>query len=93
MENSSTRSRNELLRRYFVFLVSLFMISLGVSLITKSLVGTSPISSIPYVLSINTTLSMGTFILILNLALMAGQMLMLGRQGIKDNKIGLTTVH
>ena len=89
MENSSTRSRNELLRRYFVFLVSLFMISLGVSLITKSLVGTSPISSIPYVLSINTTLSMGTFILILNLALMAGQMLMLGRQGIKDNKIGL----
>lgn len=80
------RSRDELLRRYFVFTVSLFFIALGVSLITRSLVGTSPISSIPYVLSCNSMLSMGTFIFILNLALMAGQMMMLGRRGIAQCK-------
>ncbi|MCI9607720.1 MAG: cytidylate kinase family protein [Muribaculaceae bacterium] len=83
------RSRSELLRRYFVFVIALFFISLGVSLITRSLVGTSPISSIPYVMSLNTALSMGTFILILNLVLMVGQMLMLGADGIRKCKVDL----
>ena len=40
-------------KRYLVFLIGLFINSLGVSLITKADLGTSPISSIPYVLSLN----------------------------------------
>ena len=40
-------------KRYLIFLVGLFVNSLGVSLITKANLGTSPISSIPYVLSLN----------------------------------------
>ena len=43
----------ETLKRYLIFLVGLFVNSLGVSLITKANLGTSPISSIPYVLSLN----------------------------------------
>ena len=43
----------EKLKRYLIFLVGLFVNSLGVSLITKANLGTSPISSIPYVLSLN----------------------------------------
>ena len=39
----------EKLKRYIVFLIGLFINSLGVSLITKADLGTSPISSIPYV--------------------------------------------
>ena len=41
------------LKRYLLFLVGLFINALGVSLITKASLGTSPISSIPYVLSLN----------------------------------------
>ncbi len=41
------------LKRYVIFLIGLFVNSLGVSLITKASLGTSPISSIPYVLSLS----------------------------------------
>ncbi|MDE6010543.1 MAG: cytidylate kinase family protein [Muribaculaceae bacterium] len=59
------------------------------SLITRSLTGTSPISSIPYVMSIHSLLTMGTFILILNVVLIIGQMLMLGREGIRRCRVEL----
>lgn len=83
------RSRRERLRRYFVFFVSLFIMSFGVSLVTRSLMGTSPISSVPYVWSINTTLSMGTYIIILNAVLIIAQLLMLGKGGIRESKLDL----
>ena len=40
------------LKRYILFLIGLFFNSLGVSLVTKANLGTSPISSIPYVLNL-----------------------------------------
>ena len=40
-------NRGELLRRYVFFIVGLFVNSLGIALITKGDLGTSPISSIP----------------------------------------------
>ena len=51
----------ETLKRYLIFLVGLFVNSLGVSLITKANLGTSPISSIPYVLSLNFPFTLGNF--------------------------------
>lgn len=81
--------KEELMRRYTVFLAALFVSALGVSVITRSVLGTSPISSIPYVLSLNTPLSMGTYIFILNMVLIAGQMLMLGKEGIRRQRIDL----
>lgn len=85
----SVRSRQEKIRRYFVFFLSLFIMSFGVSLVTRSLMGTSPISSIPYVWSLHTALSMGIYIIILNAILIAAQLMMLGRQGINENKVEL----
>ena len=49
------------LKRYLLFLVGLFINALGVSLITKASLGTSPISSIPYVLSLNYPFTLGNF--------------------------------
>ena len=49
----------EKLKRYIIFLIGLFINSLGVSLITKANLGTSPISSIPYVLSLNFPFTLG----------------------------------
>lgn len=83
------RSKKEKLRRYSVFFVALFIMSFGVSLVTRSLMGTSPISSLPYVWSLNTSLSMGTYIIILNAILIIAQLLMLGKDGIKENKVDL----
>ena len=40
-------NRGELIRRYLFFIAGLFVNALGVSLITKASLGTSPISSIP----------------------------------------------
>lgn len=83
------RSHREKIRRYIVFFLSLFIMSFGVSLVTRSLLGTSPISSGPYIWSLNTALSMGTYIIILNAILIAAQLLMLGRDGIKQNRVDL----
>ncbi|MDD4819653.1 MAG: cytidylate kinase family protein [Flavobacteriales bacterium] len=82
-------NKAELARRYLVFTTALFVSALGVSIITKSYMGTSPISGIPFVMSLNTPLSMGTYIFILNMALIALQMLMLGKKGIFENKMDL----
>ncbi len=87
--DKNNRSKQEKTRRYIVFFISLFIMSFGVSLVTRSLMGTSPISSVPYVWSLNTALSMGTYIIILNAILIIAQLLMLGRQGIKESKVEL----
>ena len=59
----------EKLKRYIVFLIGLFINSLGVSLITKADLGTSPISSIPYVLSLNFPFTLGQFTIAFSLLL------------------------
>ena len=67
----------EKFKRYLIFLVGLFISSLGVSLVTKANLGTSPISSIPYVLSLNFSLTLGNFTIIFSLFLIALQLLIL----------------
>lgn len=84
-----SRSKKEMMRRYAVCTVALFIMSFGVSLVTRSLMGTSPISSIPFVWSLNTALSMGTYIIILNAVLIGIQMWLLGRRGIRENRVDL----
>ena len=69
----------EKLKRYTIFIIGLLVNSIGVSLITKAELGTSPISSIPYVLSLNYPLTLGTFTVSFSLLLMALQLLILKR--------------
>jgi uncharacterized protein len=63
--------------RYFVFLLGLFFMGLGVSLITKSNLGTAPISSVPYVLSLMLPLTMGEFTFLLSLIFLLVQIVIL----------------
>lgn len=67
----------EKLKRYLIFFLGLFINSLGVALITKANLGTSPISSIPYVLSLNFSLTLGEFTIIFSLFLILLQLLIL----------------
>ena len=67
----------EKLKRYLIFLVGLFVNSLGVSLITKANLGTSPISSIPYVLSLNFPSTLGNFTIFFSIFLIVLQLIIL----------------
>lgn len=66
--------------RYGIFLIGLFINSLGVSLITKANLGTSPISSIPYVLSLEFPWSMGVFTILFNVLLVLFQLILLRKK-------------
>lgn len=64
-------------KRYLVFVIGLFINSLGVSLITKASLGTSPISSIPYVLSLKLPMTLGEFTIFFSVLLILLQLLIL----------------
>ena len=68
------------LKRYIIFLIGLFINSLGVSLITKAALGTSPISSIPYVLSLIFPFTLGQFTIYFSVLLVVLQLLILRRK-------------
>ena len=56
----------EKLKRYIIFIIGLYINSFGVSLITKATLGTSPISSVPYVTARISGMSVGTTTIIMN---------------------------
>lgn len=76
-------------KRYLYLLLSLFVIAFGVSLITKASLGTSPIASIPYVLSLCTSVTMGQFMIGMNLLCILIELLIMNKNQIKDMKYEL----
>lgn len=66
-----------LIFRYGIFTAGLFFLSLGIVLIVKSTLGATPISSINYVVSLNTPLSLGACTFIINMILILGQFWMI----------------
>ncbi len=73
----SDKMKIDKIKRYIIFIIGLLINSVGISLITKADLGTSPISSVPYVLSLNFPLSMGTFTVLFSLLLILLQLLIL----------------
>ncbi len=65
------------LRNYIKFFISLAVMGFGISLVTKSSLGTSAVSSVPYVLSNVFNLSFGTFTLAINILYFVIQILIL----------------
>ena len=56
-----------LFRRLLLFVLSLFINAVGIAFITKGSLGTSPITSVNYVLSMFTSLTMGQWTIIVNI--------------------------
>lgn len=75
-----------LFRRYLFFIVALFINAFGIALITKALLGTSPITSVTYVLSMFTPLTMGQWTIVLNLLFMLGELPFMTRQDMKTDR-------
>lgn len=66
-------NKQALINRYIIFMIGLFINSFGVSFITKASLGTSPISSVPYTLSLGFEPTLGTFTLYMNILLIIVQ--------------------
>lgn len=66
--------------RYLLLFLGLAVMSLGIAFAIRSDLGTTPISSVPYVLSIITPLTMGTLMIAMNLVFLLGQILLLRRR-------------
>lgn len=63
----------EIVKKYSVFVMGLYFLAVGIVLIVRSALGTTPISSVNYVLSLNSPLSLGTWTFIVNTLLIIGQ--------------------
>ena len=73
-------TNREKIKRCGVFGVALFVCALGIGLITNANLGTSPITSLPYVGSRILGLSLGTLTFLLNVLLLIWQKILLGRE-------------
>jgi uncharacterized membrane protein YczE len=67
----------EIIRRYIIFTIGLFVNSFGVSFVTKANLGTSPISSVPYTLSLGFEPTLGMFTLYTSIFLIIIQIILL----------------
>lgn len=59
--------------RYLTFITGLYFLSLGVVFIVASSLGTTPISSVNYVVTLHTPITLGTATFLINVLLIAGQ--------------------
>ena len=67
------------LSRYGWFTAGVLLNAFGVALITKAALGTSPISSLPYVLSLRFPVTLGQFTFLMNMLFILAQVLLLRR--------------
>ena len=74
-------SKKEIVKRYILFVISLFFAALGVAFTKHAELGVSPISSVANVMSCKySSLSLGTWLIIWNCILIVGQILILRRK-------------
>ena len=74
-----------LFRRYLLFAIALFVNAMGVAYITKAALGTSPITSVTYVASMFTPLTMGQWTIILNLLFVLLELPFMTRRQVKED--------
>lgn len=81
--------KRELVRRYIVFVVALIINGIGVAAVTRANLGTSPISSVPYVASLNLPGTMGGHTVALNALIIIVEMCILGWRESKKRAFAL----
>lgn len=88
----SSRRFAHLSLRLLLLLIGMFTAALGVALTTVADLGTTPISTVPYVFTVLTDYSFGTTTFFVNLFLVAGQVLLLRRRFSLWNLLQIPTV-
>ncbi|MBW5397547.1 YitT family protein [Brachyspira pilosicoli] len=72
--------KNHFIERCIILLIGLYIMSLGIAFSIKAALGTSPISSVPYVTSRISGLSVGATTIIINLVFILIQILLLRKK-------------
>lgn len=72
--------RFSLRKRVFLFIVGIALAGLGVAVTARASLGTSPISSLPYVLTFLTPLTFGTVSFLMNAFFVVAQVAILGKK-------------
>ncbi|GAA0850940.1 YczE/YyaS/YitT family protein [Paenibacillus glucanolyticus] len=70
----------QLVQRYMILIAGLLLMGVGTALVTKANIGTSPIASVPYVLSLKFPISMGVMTIGICVLFVVLQALLLGKQ-------------
>lgn len=74
------RSKKEIIKRYILFIISVFFCGVGVAFTKRAELGVSPISSLANVVSIKFDfISFGTWLIVSNCVLLLGQIILLRR--------------
>ena len=83
--------RKELFKRYVLFFISVVFQGIAIALITYADIGTTPISSANYVLSLHSDFTLGATTLIFNLMLLLLQLtlIFIGDYKLKDHAINM----
>lgn len=79
VNGGDTRRGTGLVLRYLCFVAGLLINSFGIAFITKAALGTSPVSSIPYVLDLEFTPTFGETTFIVNMIYIIAQVVLLRR--------------
>ena len=74
-----TNISRERVKRWTVFFLSLFFMGNGIALVTNAQLGTTPISSVPYVIARIFGISMGTGTFCINVLMLLAQIPLLGK--------------
>ncbi len=82
-------SKLKIVIRYFIFISGLFFMGLGISLTSKSGLGTSPINSLPYVLSMIFPLTVGQFTFLLSILFFLVEIIVLRKDFPKEQYLQL----
>lgn len=84
-------SLKELIKRYFLFFISVVFQGIAIALITFANIGTTPISSANYVLSLHSAFTLGETTLIFNILLMILQVMFIsiGKDPLKKHAVNL----
>lgn len=83
MENTKEHKiqKDELIKRYILFIISLFISAMGVAITKKAELGVSPISSVSNLLSLKFDfLSLGNWLIVWNCILITGQIILLRKR-------------
>ena len=78
MNHTEVTKKNDNIKiRLVVYLIGLFIMTLGISMSVKSNLGVSPVSSIPYTITCITRLEMGKATILFHIVLVALQFVIL----------------
>ena len=92
MENMKNNTIKKIIQQYTLFLIGLFIASMGVAFSTKAGLGTSPVASLPYSVSlVNGLFSFGGWLNVLSVIQISIQVMLLRRK-CKPVEIAIQTI-